>query len=179
MLETEEYLIDYSGWSDEGGYCQVYLIKDHPQKVFKEFRSKTRAVRSYRIHKKLAKFDLAPRIYSKVCRLSFLEEDGWRPDETSDWGYITELAKTYPEKSKIKAESIQELVDLIYEKTGLEFWDSHWYNVGLVLRNQQQKLVCIDTGPESFSRDSNVWGNVDPGPQCRYCAKYECICTGD
>jgi len=178
-MVQDSCLIDYSGWSDAGGYCQVYPIKDRKDMIFKEFRSKSRALKSYRIHKKLAPLDLAPKIYSKVCQLNFCEEDGWRPDEPSDWGYITELAKTYPEKTVIKVQQIQGLVDDILEKTGLEFWDSHWYNVGLVLRNKKRKLVCIDTGPESFCPNSNVWGNIDPGPKCGYCKKYECVCIGD
>ena len=39
MINTE-YLIDYSDWFDEGGYCQVYPIKDKKKLVFKEFRNK-------------------------------------------------------------------------------------------------------------------------------------------
>ena len=34
-----DYLIDYSDWFDEGGYCQVYPIKDKKDLVFKEFRN--------------------------------------------------------------------------------------------------------------------------------------------
>lgn len=173
------YLIDYSGWSDEGGSCQVYPIKDHEDWVFKEFRSKKRAQESYKYHKLLAQFDLAPKIYSKIVRLEFAEDDGFKPDEPSDWGYITEYAKTHEANTKISMQSIQKLVDTIYNKTGLEFWDCHWFNVGLVYRDNKKKLVCIDTGKESFQSFNNAWGMGSAGPKCCYCEEYQCKCSED
>ena len=73
--------------------------------------------------------------------------------------------------------NIQSLVEDIREKTGLKFWDCHWYNVGLVNRNNRAKLVCIDTGKESFNGVSNAWGFADPGPKCCYCNTYQCKCS--
>lgn len=169
----ENYLIDYSDWFDEGGSCQVYPIKDKPDLVFKEFRSKRKAQESYRYQKLLSKFDLSPQLHSKVCRLGFAEDGEWKPDEPSDWGYITELAT---HKANTKPVEIQKLVDNIYEKTGLKFWDCHWYNVGIINRSGSKKLVCIDTGKESFDGLANAWGNSDPGPKCSYCSKYNCKC---
>ena len=113
-----EYLIDYSDWFDEGGYCQVYPIKDKKGWIFKEFRNKKKAKEAYKYHKKLSQHDLAPQIYSKVCRLNFAEEDGWKPDEPSDWGYITECAKIYPANTKISMKNIQKLVEQIQHKIG-------------------------------------------------------------
>jgi len=175
MINTD-YLIDYSDWFDEGGYCQVYPIKDKKGLLFKEFRNKKKAQQAYTIQKKLSKFDLAPKIYSKVCKLSFAEEDGVIFYEDSDWGYVTEYAKTYKANTKISMRDIQKLVDEIIEKTGLKFWDCHWYNIGLIKRKGKSKLVCIDTGKESFDGESNAWGNPDPGPKCGYCLKYNCSC---
>ena len=173
---NQDYLIDYSDWFDEGGYCQVYPIKDKKDLVFKEFRNKKKAQESYKYHKKLAKFDLAPKIYSKICKLEFFpEEDLYQPDP-SDWGYVTELAKTHAANTKISMTDIQVLVDEIFSKTGLKFWDCHWYNVGLVKRGRKKKVVCIDTGKESFDGNANAWANPDPGPKCSYCEKYECKC---
>lgn len=170
------YLIDYSGWFDEGGYCQVYPIKENPLFVFKEFRSKNKATESRRLQTKLAKYDLAPQIYTNVCRIGFCEEDGWKPDEPSDWGYITERA--YPVSHNDKTmKNIQYLVEDIEDKTGLKFWDCHWYNVGLVSRGRSRKLVCIDTGKESFSGMANAWGFSAPGPKCNYCNRYQCKCS--
>ena len=153
----DKYLIDYSGWSDEGGSCQVYPIKDKQDWIFKEFRNKKKAQESYKYHKLLAKFDLAPKIYSKIIRLEFAEEDGFKPCEPSDWGYITERA--YPIKhTNGGMRKIQDLVEIIHDTTGFQFWDCHWFNVGLVSREDKHKLVCIDTGKESFQSFNNAWG---------------------
>jgi hypothetical protein len=171
-----KYLIDYSGWFREGGYCQFYPIKNHKNLGFKEFRSKNKAQYALSTQKKLAKFDLAPKVYSAVCTLSFApEDDTWLPD-SSDWGYVTEIAREGKEKF-VPLKDIQELVNSIREKTGLKFWDCHWFNVGLVKRSGKNKLVCIDTGKESFDGLSNAWGFSDPGPKCNYCDKYQCRCS--
>ena len=171
-----DYLIDYSGWFDEGGYCQVYPIKNHKDLIFKEFINKKKAQESYRYHKKLSKFDLAPKIYSNICKLEFAPENDLYQPDPSDWGYVIELAKTYPAGTKITIYDIQFLVDEIYNKTGLKFWDCHWYNVGVVKRNKKKKVICIDTGKESFDANCNVWANSDPGPKCSYCDSYKCKC---
>lgn len=173
-----EYLIDYSGWSDEGGYCQVYPIKDKEGWVFKEFKNKKKAQESYSLQQKLARYDLAPQIYSKLCRLNFMIEDGYNPDEPSDWGYITERAYPVSHNDKIMKD-IQRLVENIHDQTGLKFWDCHWYNVGTIKRHNSKKLVCIDTGKESFNGISNAWGFANPGPKCCYCNKYQCKCSED
>jgi hypothetical protein len=175
----EKYLIDYSGWSDEGGYCQVYPIKDNQGWVFKEFKNKKKAQESLSLQKKLAQYDLAPKIYSKLCRLYFMPEDGWQSDEPSDWGYITECAKTYEANTKISMKDIQQLVENIYDKTKLKFWDCHWYNVGIVYRKTKKKVVCIDTGKESFNTNCNAWGMATPGPKCCYCNQFQCRCSED
>jgi hypothetical protein len=173
-----EYLIDCSDWFDEGGYCQVYPIKDKKDLVFKEFHNKKKAQESYRYHKKLIKFDLAPKIYSKICRIEFAaQNDSFYFLDPSDWGYVTELAKTHKANTKISMADIQFLVNEIYSKTGLKFWDCHWYNVGVVKRGRKNRVVCIDTGKESFDGNSNAWANPDPGPRCSYCEDYECNCS--
>ena len=175
MISTE-YQIDYSDWFDEGGYCQVYPLKNSDL-VFKEFRNKKKASEAYSFQKKLAKFDLSPKVFGKVCKLNFAKEDGVIFYDTSDWGYITECAKTCKANSAIKMSDIQALVDEIQEKTGLKFWDCHWYNVGLVKRNKKKKVVCIDTGKESFDGHANAWGGNTPGPKCSYCEHYQCKCS--
>jgi hypothetical protein len=172
------YLIDCSGWSDEGGYCQVYPIQNKHGWIFKEFRNKKKAAESYKYHKILCKFDLAPQIYSNICKLGFAKDDDWQTDKPSDWGYITERAYPIKETDYYMLQ-IQTLVQDIEDRSGLKFWDCHWYNVGLVNRNNMKKLVCIDTGKESFNGISNAWGFAAPGPKCCYCNSYQCKCTED
>jgi hypothetical protein len=167
------YKIDYSDWFDEGGYCQLYPIKDHPSLGFKEFYSKHKATKAYSTQKKLSKFDLAPRVLSGVCKLEMVDNQDNDFTIISDWGYITELAKT---ADKFALKDIQKLVGQIYKKTNLKFWDCHYHNMGLVKRGRTKKLVCIDTGVESFDGLANAWGNADPGPKCGYCKKYDCKC---
>lgn len=170
------YLIDYSSWFDEGGYCQFYPIKNHKNLGFKEFRSKKKAEYARSVQSKLAKFDLAPNVESKICCLEFAPEvDCWVP-ESSDWGYVTEIAKP-GKKNFVPLKDIQLLVNNIHKKTGLKFWDCHWYNLGFVKRSGKSKLVCIDTGKESFDGLANAWGFADPGPKCGYCNKYQCRCS--
>jgi hypothetical protein len=172
------YQVDYDSWFQEGGYCQFYPIKNHKTLGFKEFRNKNLAKFAYQTQKKLAKFDLAPRLYSEVCKLTFHKsDDNWLPDST-DWGYVTEIAGKVKNIKQIQTlDKIQELVENIFEKTKLKFWDCHYYNIGIVKRNGVEKFVCIDTGKESFSSTINAWSNIDPGPRCSYCLTYECKCS--
>jgi len=173
---NKTYQIDYSDWFDEGGYCQVYPIKNNPKLVFKEFYNKKRAIKALSNQKKLAKFDLAPEVYTSVCKLKFAKDENVLYHPVSDWGYVTEFAKTFKANTGISMMQIQRLVDDILNKTGLKFWDCHWYNIGMVKRNNKKHIVCIDTGSESFEGRSNAWGYSTPGPKCCYCYKYECKC---
>jgi hypothetical protein len=168
-------LIDLSKDYYEGGYCDVASIVGHKHIVFKQFSSKKKANEVLKYQKILARHDLAPKIYSDLCRLNFADLNGWKPDNASDWGYITEKASPI-KQNKQSMILLQNLVEAISIKTKLKFWDCHWYNVGFVKRNKAKKLVCLDTGKESFDGYSNAWGNPDPGPKCSYCSKYMCKC---
>lgn len=170
-----KYTIDYSDWFDEGGYSQFYPILEDKTLGFKEFYDKNHANKAYAIQKKLSRFDLAPKVYTKVCKLSMKDDQDSEFSMMSDWGYVTEMAST-KNSNRRSLKQIQKLVDEIYEKAHLKFWDCHYYNMGLVKRKGRQKLVCIDTGKESFDGDANAWGNTDPGPKCGYCQKYQCKC---
>lgn len=157
---------------DEGGCAEFYWIKEDKTIGFKQFGSKTSATSAYNKQKKLSKFDLAPKVIGKVTKLNY----EWG-DETN-WGYITERAKVLNENvMKKRLRDIQDLVKNIEKKTKLRFWDCHYWNVGYIKRNNRAKLVCIDTGPESFNRDANAWGFDSPGPKCNSCMKYQCRCS--
>jgi hypothetical protein len=171
---NSKYKIDLSDYySDGGGYCTLYKISNSSSLGFKEFISKSRADYARKIQIKLSEHDLAPKVSSKLCRM------GYEPlfiDQLSGWGYITELAQ--PTNQNINLWQIQRLVDDIHDSTKLKFWDCHSANLGYIIRKGKKKLVCIDTGKESWDGYANYWQNSDPGPKCSYCSKYKCKCEG-
>ncbi len=177
-MVNNQYLIDGEQKFDEGACSQVYPIKDNKDLVFKEFANKKKAQESYSIQNKLSLFDLAPKIITEVCKIHFFFENPY-VCQTTEWGYVTECARICEPNTLIKMKDIQGLVDEILNKTGLKFWDCHWYNIGIVKRNRKNRVVCVDTGKESFDPDTNAWGFSSPGPKCNYCNRYQCYCSLD
>jgi hypothetical protein len=174
MINTK-YKIDLYSDFDQGGYCAFYTINSSYGIAFKEFISKSRAEYARKVQVKLSKFDLAPKVISKLCKLKY---ETLFPNQKSGWGYITEVATTV-EKNKVPLNKIQKLVDNIFDKTKLKFWDCHWQNIGYIIRHKKKILVCIDTGKETWDGYANYFGNADPGPKCSYCSRYKCRCLGD
>jgi hypothetical protein len=176
-----KYTIDLNDF-DEGGSAEFYHIKEHKNLGFKQFRSKRSATNAYNKQKLLSKYNLAPKVIGKVCKLqieiaNFAGENYTYTDSTG-WGYVTEKAKVLDEKvMKKRLKNIQNLVQTIENKTRLRFWDCHYWNVGYIKRNNKAKLVCIDTGKESFDSMANAWGMATPGPKCGYCNRYSCCCS--
>lgn len=167
-----KYLINNDTWFREGGYSQLYPIIKYKKIAFKEFASKTKAIYARKIQVKLSKFNLAPKVLSRITKLRYAQSIvGWTPDY-SDWGYVTELA----EHRDLSHSQIQNLVDTIYSETKLKFWDCHSSNIAYIKRNGKYKPVCIDTGKESFDGCANAWGNDNPGPKCCYCLRFDCNC---
>jgi len=169
-------LIDLAKGYSEGGYCNVTNLIGHKNKVFKEFGSKKKAAEAIKYQKILAKYDLAPKVYGNICKLQYALSKNLYLTEKSSWGYVTEKAIPIKKPNKKIIFLLQDLVETITIKTKLKFWDCHWYNIGFIKRGKNKKLVCIDTGKESFDGYSNAWGNPDPGPKCSYCNSYNCKC---
>jgi hypothetical protein len=165
---TKKYSIDFL--ESEGGSAQFYSIIGHKKIGFKEFANKRLAQKSYSIQKKLAKLGLAPKVYGNLRKLPFKGTP-----YKSNWGYVTQIVNV---SMKVSRKKIQCLVEQIYEKTKLKFWDCHEHNVGKIRRGKDYKLVIIDTGPESFTSNANAWGNENPGPKCSECLKFNCKCWG-
>lgn len=160
----------------EGSIAEFYPIKGYTTIGFKQFHTKKLAKEAWAKQKKLSKMGFAPKVYGEICKLPICIKG--IENFTTEWGFITEKAKVYGDSVMSKRlKEIQQLVESIYNKTGLKFWDCHYYNVGYIKRRNQRKLVCIDTGKESFDPDCNAWGFGFPGPKCNYCEKYQCICT--
>lgn len=183
---NHNYLIDTDNikFSDSGGQCDCLPIKNNPELVFKAFNKKHKALAAYSIQKKLAKIELAPKLFSDLCKIAYYYDpkllEFWNPSQTiTEWGFITEKAALidYEDVTKVPYKKIQDLVDAIRIKTSMKFWDCHENNVGYIKRGRSKKLVCIDTGPESFKGYANAWGFEEPGPKCPYCLKYNCKCS--
>jgi hypothetical protein len=166
--------LDHSG---EGGSAEFYPIVEDKSLGFKQFRNKKFATKAYEKQKLLSKYNLAPKVIGSVCKLPIRIESYPEYKLNTNWGYVTEKAKILDEDiMKKRLKDIQNLVETIENKTRLRFWDCHYWNIGYIKRNNKAKLVCIDTGPESFNRDANAWGMNSPGPKCNYCNKYLCEC---
>jgi hypothetical protein len=167
--------LDHSG---EGGSAEFYLIIEDQNLGFKQFRNKKFANKAYEKQKLLSKYNLAPKVIGRVCKLPIKIESCPEYKLYTNWGYVTEKARILDDSvMKKRLKDIQNLVETIENKTRLRFWDCHYWNVGYIKRKNKAKLVCIDTGPESFDRDANAWGFGKPGPKCDYCNRYQCHCS--
>lgn len=180
-IDTNNIAVDNSG-----AQCDYLPIKNRPELGFKSFKHKNKAQIAYSIQRKLSKLELAPKLYSGLCKIAYYYHPDilqfWTPKETiTGWGFITERAFLIPigDHVKIPYRKIQKLVNTIKFKTNMKFWDCHEDNVGYIKRGRRSRLVCIDTGKESFEAYSNAWGYEEPGPKCPYCLKYQCKCIGD
>lgn len=180
---NNEYLVDDS-YHDSGGYCDFLPIKGCPDLGFKNFKRKDKAQQALEYQKKLAKFDLAPTLITDLCKIPYYFDpkilEVWTPKEsTTGWGFVTERASLidYDNSKTPYLQKIQHLVDNIWKKTKLKFWDCHEHNVGYIKRGRKKHFVCIDTGKESFDPHSNAWGFAEPGPKCCYCNRYKCKCS--
>lgn len=169
---TNKYKIDINSYGNIGGYSTLFFIYKQSKLAFKEYITKSRAKYARKIQKKLSKYDLAPKVYSDICKIKFHKSMGRK----TGWGYVTELAEPIDNYEHDYLEDIQNLVDDIYASTGLKFWDCHHNNTGFITRNNHKKLVCIDTGRESFDEYNNAWGNEYPGPFCYTCSSFRCVC---
>lgn len=172
-----KYFIDYESCDfAEGGAAQFYSIIGMKGYGFKEYggkNAKRDAKFAWSTQKKLARFGLAPKVIGPIQKI---DAHYMGKMKKSNWGYITQIARLQNYTEKYTYKSLQNLVEKIREKTGLKFWDSHFENIGFITIKGKTKLVCIDTGRESFDRDCNAWGFREPGPKCVDCNKYQCSC---
>lgn len=182
---NNDYLVDIE-YSDSGGYCDFMPIRNHETLGFKSFKRKDKAQQALEYQKKLAAFNLAPIPVTDLCKIPYYFEpkilEVWTPNNTlTGWGFITEKASliNFDNSKSTYLYKIQKLVENIWIKTKLKFWDCHEHNVGYIKRGRKQFFVCIDTGKESFDPHSNAWGFPEPGPKCCYCNRYQCKCSYD
>jgi hypothetical protein len=158
-----------------GCASSFYMLKNSKH-GFKSFDSYELAQIAHYNQSYLAEYDLAPRVYSEVGRVRV-----GNTKSLSDWGYITEVARTIGcggndckcgecDRYDLEGEYDYEISHLVDKLSDYDvyFGDCHIGNVGYVIRNGVDVMVCIDTGDESMSNDS--------GPcYCLECKKgYNC-----
>lgn len=143
-----------------GAGCSSYFYKiKNSRRGFKAFDSKESATIAHYNQSELAKYNLAPRVYSEVGRVRI-----GNSKRLSKWGYITEIAQLVCcpgnscdccDREDHDEELWNEIINLSdeMESVGFSFPDNHAGNVGYVIRGGTKILVCIDTGDESVQSD--------------------------
>lgn len=158
-------------FTDSGSRNTFYRVKDRKY-GFKGFENKELAEFAYVVQSRLASKDLAPRVYSPVCKIRvpnyFMGKNGKTITRyvLSSWGYLTEIAQKFRCKSVYcdgycltdsdcpHFEPVNQLMSSITEE-GIEYIDAHEGNLGYVTRkNRQKALVVIDVGRESIGEVS-------------------------
>jgi hypothetical protein len=151
-----------------GSRSKFYTLEDKKNKGFKTFIKKEHAEQAREVQIELAKYDLAPRVYSEVGRIRI----GKNKKQFSDWGYVTEIA-ILPgcggndcecgNCGDLESDLNDEICDLTdgIESLGYYFPDNHIGNVGYVRRKGRKVLVCIDTGYESVQCADECYNEYD------------------
>lgn len=146
-----------------GAFTSVYKSN---KKMFKEFPSKSEAIFACDIQQQLSVNHLAPEVRSNVKRIRIRNYNPGEPEyRLSNWGYYTEIAKIVTNHELCDcvfcvrlefslAEKLDQLCCDIMGCVGLDFCDCHLGNLGYITRQDQKKLVCIDTGMQSFGVES-------------------------
>jgi hypothetical protein len=93
----------------EGGCAEFFDIVNHKNIGFKQFKSKKHCDDAFKTQKLLNRYNLAPIIHGKICKIQIEHEN---TTYESNWGFITEKAKIV---HNIKISEIQKLVDAIYK----------------------------------------------------------------
>lgn len=142
------------------GCASVFYKVRRMKRGFKTFSSKDDANIAHLNQSELAERDLAPYVFSKVCKVRHF--DG----KLSKWGFLTEMAETIPQPdhrgmtyddlSDEYGDEIDELVNECYD-AGFYFGDCHFGNVGYVIRDGYKKMVVIDTGDESITSENRCY----------------------
>ena len=145
--------------SGAGCASSFYKLKGMKNRGFKVFDSKESADIAHANQTELSMYDLAPYVYSQVGRVR-------RSDKSlSGWGFITEISELLCcpgngclccDRYAIEKDYEYEISDLVgkMEDYGYHFGDNHLGNVGFVVRNGVNVMVCIDTGDESITSDN-------------------------
>jgi hypothetical protein len=159
-------------YENAGSMSSFYVIDN--KRGFKEFCDKSEAEYAHSVQSKLEDYNMAPYVLSQVGKIR--KSNG----ELSDWGYITEIAKTIGcGGNSCSCGDCDDNLEFSYdnrisklarkmEEVGVEFMDCHIGNVGFVRRNGRKVMVCIDFGTESVCDEDC---SIDP-----YDDDHDCSC---
>lgn len=138
-----------------GGECTVWK---NSKGVFKEYHTRQDADDAQKWQFELSVYDLAPEVYSRVCRVRM------KNGKLTGWGYYTEEAECFsseqmdlwygdeipePEPEDIEFDRMAVDENLMIN-LGFEYVDFHLGNYGYVYRNGVRKMVIVDTGKRGF-----------------------------
>lgn len=176
----------YVGKYDDAGSRNTFYRLNNRRCGFKSFETKELANFAFRVQSHLSTIDLAPKVYGEVGRINIVGDFG--ETELSDWGYLTEIARTLPECYDEDCDGechdcgcansymIGNIVDAM-EENGLSYVDAHRGNFGYIRRNRKWIMVVIDVGYESFDYfDSSIYGS-DPNEDESDRSNYKCCCS--
>jgi len=142
-----------------GSDCTVYRTK---MGLFKEYYSKSDATEAHNIQSELASMNLAPEVYSRVCRVRMPE------GKLSDYGFYTEEAEPlelcdcdYDCSCSMKTERPRlALCETVEYWTGWEYVDFHQGNFGYIERDGLKLLAIIDCGHKGFVMEKDMVNNT-------------------
>ena len=143
-----------------GSDCTVYRTK---MGLFKEYYSKSEAIEAHNIQSELASMNLAPEVYSRVCRVRMPE------GKLSDYGFYTEEAELlelcdcdYDCSCSMKTERPRlALCETVEYWTGWEYVDFHQGNFGYIERDGLKLLAIIDCGHKGFVMEKDMVQTYD------------------
>lgn len=166
----------YVGKYIDGGSQNSFYKVQGRRYGFKSFPNRSLATFAHAVQSDLAKENLAPMVYSPVCRIRvpnyFMGKGGKTVTQMvlSDWGYLTEIAKPFVCKDREcegycldscceNGEAISDLLAEI-EDRGIDYMDAHSANLGYIFRNDERILVPIDFGAESLNDNDGRYPEV-------------------
>jgi len=160
-------------YMDAGSRSQFFTIDN--ERGFKEFDTKSDAIRARKTQLALAAYNCAPKVLSEVGKIRMRENISYDETGFSRWGFITELAEIIEcGGNDCECGDCEDVYDNMYpkikrlhkkiESLGYHFADDHIGNIGYVVRRGRNVLVCIDTGRESVYED--MAGDLDYDDHC-------------
>lgn len=143
-----------------GSECTLYRTN---MGLFKEYETKSDAIESHWIQSELSGLNLAPEVYSRVCRVRMPEGN------LSGYGFYTEEAEPlelcdcdYDCYCSMKTEGARlALCETLEYWTGWEYVDFHEGNFGYIERDGLKLLAIIDCGHKGFVMENNMVRTYD------------------